>query len=303
MLSRFTHNNLVWIDLESPTREEVQNVMHEFGLDSSVAQELLYPTMRPRAEVYEHYMYLILHFPALHKKMVSREQEIDFIVGRNFVITTRFESIDPLHSFSKVFETDSLADKFPPDAHGGHMLFYMVKELYAFVEKSIEEVSNRLTKAEHETFRGHEQEMVATLSHAGRDLLTLRRSIEPHRDILNALSQSGPDFFGTDFKPFLVDLTHHYFRVHNHVMRNIESLHELRETNSALLSTKQNEITKLFTVLAFVTLPVTLLVKVLAIESPYNPILGRPNDFWIIVSIVLIVSAAMLWVFDRRGWL
>jgi hypothetical protein len=57
-------------------------------------------------------------------------------------------------------------------------------------------------------------------------------------------------------------MSNEYYRVHNHVMRNTESLHELRETNNSLLTTKQNETMRVLTGMALLTFPLTLFVTI-----------------------------------------
>jgi len=99
MRTRYEHNGLVWVDLESPSRDEVQDVVDQFAIESSVAEELLLPSTKPRVDFYADYAYLVLHFPALRHSHRTREQEVDFIVGKNFLITTRYDTIDPLHKF------------------------------------------------------------------------------------------------------------------------------------------------------------------------------------------------------------
>ena len=65
MHSRYEHNGLIWVDLESPSRDEVQDIMDEFAIAPLIAEELLLPATKPRVEFYQDYVYLVLHFPAL----------------------------------------------------------------------------------------------------------------------------------------------------------------------------------------------------------------------------------------------
>src|SRR4051812_47813551 len=104
MLARYRHNNLTWIDLESPTPEEVQRVAHEFNIEPLVAEEILLPATKPRIDFHPRYIYTVFHFPALRHSHKTHEQEIDFIIGNDFLITTRYDTVDPLHQFSKIFE-------------------------------------------------------------------------------------------------------------------------------------------------------------------------------------------------------
>ena len=66
MISRYKYHELTWLDIESPTNEEVRGIMEEFDIHPIVADELLGPSLRHKVDTYENFIYLILHFPAVH---------------------------------------------------------------------------------------------------------------------------------------------------------------------------------------------------------------------------------------------
>src|SRR3989338_6634843 len=112
MLTKYTHNNITWIDLESPTKDEVHKIMEEYSIHPVVAGGLLWPKIKQRFNIFDNYIYIILLSPVFrHTQGSQQNQEVDFIVGKDFIITTRYDTIDPLHNFSKVFEVNSLLDK------------------------------------------------------------------------------------------------------------------------------------------------------------------------------------------------
>lgn len=303
MLKNYEHNGIAWVDLESPTHEEVRSIAEKFGINAIVAEDLLLPSTKPRADFYNDYVYLIFHFPALRHSHKSIEQEIDFVVGRKFIITTHYETLDPLHRFSKIFEVNSVLNKSNIGEHAGYVLFYMLKQLYKAVEHESDHVKRHLGTIEEDIFSGQEVRMVEALSQSARDLLNLRLSIEPHRDVLHALESEGAKLFGEEFVPYLRALSNEYYRVHNRVMRNTESLHELRETNNSLLSTKQNETMRVLTIMALLTFPLALFVAILDVDTVYNPIRGIPYDFWWIIAAVIMCGSLMLWYFRHKKWL
>lgn len=303
MRSRYEHNGLVWIDLESPSREEVQDLIAEFDVAPLVAEELLLPTTKPRVEFYPSYAYLVLHFPALRHSHKTREQEMDFIIGQKFLITTRYDTVDPLHKFSKIFEANAIVDRSNIGEHAGYLFYYMVRKLYKAVEHEVEYVRHDLSVIEEHTFSGHEVEMVATISRAARDLINLRQTIEPHRETLRELEASAPRFFGDDFSPYMRSLSNEYYRVHNHIMRSTDIVHELRETNNSLLSTKQNEAMRILTIMAFVTFPLSLIASIFGMNTTWLPIVGSPGDFWIVMGIMGSATLMMFAYFKKKRWL
>ena len=302
MQTRHEHDGLVWIDLESPSREEIRAIMEEFRIQPLVAEELLLPASKPRAEYMRDYVYLILHFPALRHTHKHREQEVDFVVGKQFLITTHYEAIDPIHNFTKVFEVTSTIEPSSGD-QAGFIFLGLVKRLYKGVEHELEFIRKDLTTIEEHIYSGDEVLMVEAISHVARDLLNLRQILEPHREVLHSLENEGAKFFGDGFVPFLRSLSNEYYKVHNHIMRLTESLHELRETNNSLLSTKQNETMKIFTILAFVTFPLTLVAAIFSMDTKETPIVGAPHDFWIIVGMMALAAFGMFMFFKRKKWL
>ena len=64
MVKTHTHKNLTWVDLSSPTLEEVREIMGRFSINPLVGEELLAPSLKPKIDLYDHYLYTILQFPA-----------------------------------------------------------------------------------------------------------------------------------------------------------------------------------------------------------------------------------------------
>lgn len=303
MLTRHEQNGVTWVDMLAPTPAETRRVMEEFSIPPSVAEELLVPTTKPRVEFHPGFVYAILHFPALRHSHKSIEQEIDFIVGEKWIITTHYDTVDHLTDFSKIFEVHTILGNTIVGTHAGFLFFFLMKRLYKAVDHEIDFVRSDLTHIDEHLFEGREVQMVERLSRAARDLLNLRQTIEPHRETLQTLERDGGKFFGEDFSPYLRGLANEYYRVHNHIMRSTEVLHELRETNNSLLSTKEGETMRVLTIMALLTFPLALLVSIFGIETEHNPIRGLPFDFWIIVGIVVGVGCGMLWYFKKRKWL
>ena len=207
-----------------------------------------------------------------------------------------------MHKFAKIFEVHSILEKDEVDDHAGFLFFYMLKKLYKAVEHEVEYVRHEMALIEEHIFSDQQVEMVAAISRSARDLLNLRQMIEPHRDVLQTIEAEGPQLVGKDFSPYLRALSNEYYRVHNHVMREMESLHELRETNNSLLTTKQNETMRIFTILAFVTFPLSLIVEIFSMDTHNTPIVGLPYDFWIVMAILTFASVLMVWFFRYKNW-
>jgi magnesium transporter len=297
MIQTRNYNNLVWVDVESPTREEVSGLVRTHGLHPLVGEGLLNATSKPRIEYHEGYIYLVLHIPLRTKmddKHVVVEKEIDFVIGKEFIITTKYDTIEPLHNFSKVFETDSIIDKESIGEHAGFIFYYMMKKLYAHMANDLENMKDALMLAEANVFAGNEKDMVFVLSNLSRELIDLKQIGRLHKDVLDSMAPIVHEFFGEDFHFYMNDLLKEYEKVHELSGNNRELVNELRETNDSLLTTKQNEIMKILTVLASIIFPLTL------IESLFS---SQVQNMTMLLVTLVVVTIAMTAFFKYKKWL
>ncbi|MDP3996750.1 MAG: magnesium transporter CorA family protein [bacterium] len=305
MLTTHTHNRLTWIDLESPSDEEVRWIVEEYGIHPIVGQEFLTPTLKPRVDLYSDYIYLILHFPTLHSKRgnIGITKEVDFVIGKDFIITVRYDEIEALHKFSKIFEVNSILDRPNAGEHAGFIFFYMIGEAYQSLLNELEGIKDSLQVIQEKIFDGQEKDMVRALSDVSRELLSFTQATSNHKEVLNSFEIAGRRFFGEEFTYYLSKILGEYYRIEAAIETNRSFLGELRQTNNSLLSTKQNEIMKVLTIMAFITFPLSLIAGVFGMNTDNLPIVGHPQDFWIVVGLMAILTVIFFWFFKHKKWL
>ena len=304
MISRIDYRGLSWVDVQSPNPEDVVSLAKEFGLHPMVAEELLKPTFRPRAEDYGAQLYLILHLPLFDSRHSRhRSRELDIVAGKNFLITVHYDPIEPLRKFFNMLELNlALRERsFGEDA--AQLLYLLWKRLYEDLLLELDHIQRKVERIEERIFAGHEKELIEDISLLRRDILDFLRSIRPHDIILESLSRLGSRLFGGDFSNYVAGLSSRYRRLLLLVENHKDTLETLYATNDSLLTHRSNEIIKTLTMLALTTFPLTLIAAVFSINARALPIIGRENDFWIILSIMLATVLAMLAFFKYRKWI
>lgn len=303
MIHRYTHKDTVWVDLIQPTPEEVTSITNEFSLHPSVAHELISPSVKSRVELHKKSIYLILHFPAFkHSHSDDTKQEVDFVIGEKFLITARYDTIDAMDKFSKIVEVNSILDRGFGENATGTIFFGIVQEIYQSLWNELEYIGNSLTKIEDGIFSGKEREMVVAISELSRTLLNFKKSTDFHKEVLLSLDMFGKKIFDDHFSYSVRKVLEEYYKVEDSIRNNMAFVVELRETNNSLLSTKQNEIMKTLTIMAFVTFPLTLIAAIFSMETVNNPIVGHPLDFWIVVGAMVFATMCFFAFFKYKKW-
>ncbi len=134
------------------------------------------------------------------------------------------------------------------------------------------------------------------------ELLNQKRALSTHKEVLESLEQIGVSLFGESFGNYFRAMSAFHFRVYNHALALSETVTELRSTNDSLLTTRQNEVMKILTIMAFITIPLTLIASIFGMNTHYLPIVGTPGDFWIIVGIMAALALSFIAYFKHKRW-
>lgn len=306
MISKYTFGGLTWVDLESPTREEVIHIGQEFNLPNVIGEEILINTLRSRVDFYDDFIYIILHFPTGSGEDLARsgEKEVDFILGKKFLITVRYEIIDPLHKFAKLFEKNSLGSNEKMMNHSGYVFMEMMKQFYENSIYELEQVNEKLKDIEDRIFKNQEELMVKEISKTGRKLLDFKQSIRFHQEILKSYETSSENFFGQEYGYYASIITSEFNKVNGLLENNRDTLAELQRTNDSMLSTKQSSIMKKFTIISFVTFPLMLVTGIFGMNTVENLIfIQTNNDFFFVIGAMLLTSLIMFTFFKFQKWL
>ena len=305
MITRHNRNGIVWVDLETPSREELRAVMSEFAIDTRVEEEVISPTPYPLVLSGPHYVYLILHFPTTDARGGARKQEIDFIVGKKFLITARYEVVDSIHSLHRVFEAEELLGIPPKSKTADSLVERVLRYLYGAIREQIEQTAVQLDRIENSIFAGQERRMVRAISLVGRSLLRFDMALTKHAEPLKAFLAhlERPAFFG---KEFAIHSTHIQAE-HDHTEALVASYRnvalELRSTNESLLTSSQNEIIKRLTIMTFVALPLSIITGFFGMNNEYLPFVDNPLFPLVIVIIMVTLVLGFLTYFKRKDWI
>jgi magnesium transporter len=308
MVSTYTTpHKITWIDLENPTREEIRELMTTYNLNPEIAEDILDPTIKARADIFENMSYFVFHFPLhthkKHKSFNKQSEELDFIISKDVLITVHYSPIDALVSFSKSFETDTLLGSNKIVKNTSSLFAHLLYRMYTAVQEKIEDIQSTLTAYEEEIFSGKEREMVFELSAINRVLIYFRDSMMSHKRILQAVEQTGLKIFGKEFQIYLEQINHEYTKVERLVFIAKEYADELRKTNDSLLTTKQNEIMKTLTIVNFIILPLSIITGLFGMNVDHTPLSGSPYEFWIIVCFMFTITLISTMIFKKKNWL
>ena len=306
MINTYTYNSETWVDVDSGTPEEIHGLMDKYGIHPFVAKELTSATRKPRIELHDGYIYCILHFPAFKHSHSATDanQEVDFIIGKNLLITARYDTIDALDKFSKTIAVKEVLEKNSSVGASQNVLFFgLLRELYNGMTEELDSIEDITDDITARIFAGHEREMVVQLSLVTRTLLEFKKEIDLHRDVLDSLHHYGKKMFGEEFGDGIEQILIEYLKITTNIHSELDMLRELRETNNSLLTSKQNETVKQLTILGALVLPLNFIAVFFGMRITGMPVVDNPNAFWIVIVLMLASVAITLTYIRHKKWM
>ena len=303
MITTYKYKKSNWIDVQNPTRDEIQHLIETYGVPELAADDFIKETLRGKVDFYEkeEIVHMVLHFPTAIQgdDKNHNEIEIDFVIGKNFIITNHYEEIITLNKFAELFDVNSLLDKSNLGDHAGFMFFHIARELYKSSVEQLETIDQELDLVERKIFENQEEAMVRDISEINRRLIDFKQALNSHEDILKSFETAGATLFGEGFSYYLVDIIGEHRRVKRLIESQKETLSDLKETNDSLLTNKTNKIMKALTIVSFIMIPLTLVTGIFGMNTGLRLSTG---DFFTIIIGMSIIGIGLYGYFRGKHW-
>jgi len=266
-----------------------------------VLEDILNTHQRPKFEEFNDYLYIVIKAISLGNEAFNVEYEqISLLILKNFVFTF-MEKPDALF--------DPILNRLDNDKSqirnlGADYLAYIIMDTVVDEYFALQDAFDELIESvEDKLLSDPSSETLSIIQKIKRELIFLRRSVSPLRELLAAIQRSE--------SPLLNEKTKRYFGdIYDHAIRIIEAIESYRDLIAGMLdiylssvSNKMNETMKVLTVFASIFIPLTFIAGVYGMNFEYMPELkwrwGYPTLWFIFIS----VSVFLLGYFKKKKWL
>jgi magnesium transporter len=296
MIHTHTYKKNTWIDIEGGTDAELDALAVQYDFPELIRQEIPAQEIRSRVDVFPHLLFMVLYFPLPN----GEEQEVDFVIGKDFLITAHGDSIPVLESIKKNFEKSL---HHYTDMHAGYIAYTILRELYLDTIDKLDDLIPVLKKIEHKIFEGDQEAMVHELSHVNRKVLDARGALRFHHNVLSSFEHAGSEFFGAEFDYYLSSLTGEFNKIQILLDSHRDIIRDLRDTNDALLNAKTNSAIKGLTILNSLLLPLSIIVGFFGMNTTNELLfITTPYKYAIVVFGMLGTGIGHYYFFQKKKW-
>jgi magnesium transporter len=298
------HRGITWIDIVKPSKKDIEFIAKQHKFHPIILDELLHTSARTRVESYGQYLFLTYHMPVYDQNSkTSRKAEIDFLITKNKVITVRYEELEPINNFIRSIANSPHFKESAMD-NTGKLVYSLIEEIINFCERQLSHIEENITNLTQNLFEGKEDLMLRKISYVKRDLLDYMVISRPQEIILRSLKETGIKFWDNSIIVYLSDLIGDHLKVMQRLENYQKIAESLEETNAQLLDAKINLVMQKFTILAFLTVPLLIVMQLFSIDSFNKLFGGGETDFFLAsMAIVITITVIILLIFKKKRWL
>jgi magnesium transporter len=293
---------LIWVDLLNPSPDEGLNTLRDvFHFHELAVEDALSELEYPKVESYGDYLYVILHridFQA--PEHCFKTHDVDFFLGRNYLVTIHSGDTRSIQRVAEICERNSMALGEGPAG----LMHRIVDSMVDNYRPEIEELNDRLDALEERVFEGGTASLAKDILDFKRDVASLRRVVQPQRDVVGRLARREFPFFDEQISYRYRDVYDHLVRLADESMVFQDRITSLLDANLAIVSNQLNTVMKILTIIATVFMPLTFITGLygMNVDLPHFG-LGGVTMFWMLMGVMAAIVAAMLVYFRRRGWI
>jgi len=301
--------NVQWIDLLNPTREEERLAETVLGQNIPTREEM--QEIEPSSRLYQRHGTLFMTASVLHGITDSRPDTdpISFILTDKLLVTVRYVDPKPFIIFAEnlLADPDIATD---PLSTLVRLMDTVVDRLADEMEQTgreIEAVSSRIFTRGAVTQRRQRPELKleALLLRIGtvqRLLAEIRDSAVSTGRMLGFLAAS-KRARDSDCGPLIESLQGDVRGLLDHSNSLSDNLTFLLNASLGLISLEQNFVMKVFSVVAVVLMPPTLIAGIYGMNFMHMPELEWLLGYPFALAVILISAVLPYWIARRKGWL
>jgi magnesium transporter len=298
--ARARQGTLVWVEVVSPSPEELATLGEEFGIHEVALEDLqVGERQRPKVEQYQDQILLVAYGALTGAgEKPTRVFEVDLVAGPNYLLT--FHGGGPVDHgpiARRVKARPELASE-----GAGYLLYVALDELVDTFFPALDAIGERVVDLEEAVLAG-DTDIQARVFAIRKELIMVRRVIGPMRDAMVVLLRRDLGIISHETQRYLQDVYDHLIRLSESVEDYQDVMAGTLDANATMASNRVNTVARNLAAYAAIFAVVTMISGIYGMNFEHMPELGWRFGYGWALGLMVVGAAGLYIYFKRKGWL
>ena len=293
--------SITWVNVDGIHQIELlEKLGAGFGLHPLVLEDILDTEHRPKYENYDEYLFTVFKMLSFDDQTGDiQAEQISIILGPSYVLSFQERVGDVFEGVrGRIRNGKGKIRRMGADYLTYALIDSIVDSYFIILEK----IGDRIELLEEELISDPTPKTLQTIHRFKRQMILLRRSVWPLREIIKDLQTEGSPLIGETTDIFLRD-------VYDHTIQVVETVETYRDIISGMIdiylsnmSNKMNEVMKVLTIIATIFIPLTFIAGVYGMNFNYMPDLEWRWGYPAAWLLMFAIFCGMMIYFKKRKW-
>lgn len=290
----------IWVDLDTPTAEEVKQVMEGiFSFHPLAIEDCLSPEVLPKIEDYDNHLFIVTHAVDHTRTERFTTTDLELFLGKDFLVTFHRQ---PLRTIDAMVERINRATGVI--ARGPDRLAHSILDLSIdFYKPQADELRAEIEAIEARILTERSETIINDLLAIRGEVAHLRQIIRPQRDLINRLAHGESKIIRAIMLPYFRDLRDNLLRLEQTAASFADQLLVSFDLYLNKSASEANEGIKVLTALTAITLPPIVIGTWYGMNFRHMPGLDAPWGHTAALVITALCTGAMFIWCKKRGWI
>ena len=297
---RHQPGRFVWIGLYEPTEEEFDSLRREFGLHPLAVEDAIHAHQRPKLEVYNEMVFLVLKTARyVDPTEVIELGEVLVFLGEDFIITVRHGEASSLTPVRERLDADPRRLKHGPSS----ALHAILDQIVDDYQPAMEGLETDIDEVEEQLFSGERVNPAERIYRLQREVLGFRKATAPLVDPIDKLARGHYAQIHPEIRDYFRDVNDHLIRVREQLDAMRDLLSGSLQANLAQVAVRQNDDVRMISAwVAIIAVP-TAIAGIYGMNFEHMPELRWEFGYPAALLAMLIICTALYRYFKKVGWL
>ncbi|MBT4153612.1 MAG: magnesium transporter CorA family protein [Candidatus Magasanikbacteria bacterium] len=304
-IKTLAQDDLTWVNIDKVDDTAMEylkskHTFHHLDLDDVQGE-----SQTPKLDLYKNHLFLVVHFPhwnAETKTIVTQELNI-FATDTHLITIQHTKSREMKNFFYRCMRNKSVKKDWMSSSTG-YLLYRLLESLYKESRSILNNVGKDLQILEEHVFDGDpDTKLVKRLAIHRRNIMAIRRIIDPQRYLIANLSNVRRSFLSQDISLYFDDITDYLGKLWTILDTYKDTVQGLHVTVESLINQKTNKVVGTLTAISVGLLPFTVLSSMYGMNIIGLPFARDPAVVWgMFIALAMAVTIAIV-VMKNRKWL
>lgn len=293
---------VTWINVNSTQDAKMLTELGEqFGFHPLTLEDVMNGGQRPKMEDFGNHIFITLRPPQKTSTESSIDlSQINIFLGSDFVVTIHDAAEDVFEPVIRRMKENKGRIRGMKSDYLAYALIDLLVDRYFPI---MESVGDQIEYIEDEIQDNPSPEVVRKIREIKRDLILIRSSIWPMREVINSLQREEPELVTDTTKVFLRDVYDHTIQIADIVESYRDILSEMFNVYLSVKADSTNEVMRILTIFATIFIPLTFVVGIYGMNFEFMPELKWRPAYFILLGLMVLIGLGMVRFFRKRGWM